>query len=79
MAGFNRFWKAPSGKQGRNQKRSVGLAARTAELEPQVETLSDADLADFARQHATDAPKLLVALHEISQCTLSMRPFGVRL
>lgn len=79
MAGFNWFWKALSGKQGRNQKRSVGLVARAAELEPQVQALSDADLADFARQHATDAPELLAALREVSQRTLSMRPFDVQL
>lgn len=79
MAGFNWFWKALGGKQGRNQKRSVGLVARAAELEPQAQALSDADLADFARQHATDAPELLAALREISQRTLSMRPFDVQL
>lgn len=79
MAGFNWFWKALGGKQGRNQKRSVGLVARAAELEPQVQALSDADLADFARQHSTDAPELLAALREISQRTLSMRPFDVQL
>ncbi|MBC6796925.1 accessory Sec system translocase SecA2 [Corynebacterium sp. LK31] len=79
MAGFNWFWKALGGKQGRNQKRSVGLVARAAELEPQVQALSDADLADFARQHATDAPELLAALREVSQRTLSMRPFDVQL
>ena len=79
MAGFNWFWKALGGKQGRNQKRSVGLVARAAELEPQVQALSDADLADFARQHSTDAPELLAALREVSQRTLSMRPFDVQL
>ncbi|WP_049193555.1 accessory Sec system translocase SecA2 [Corynebacterium sp. 401_CJEI] len=79
MAGFNWFWKALSGKQGRNQKRSVGLVAHAAELEPQVQALSDADLADFTRQHATDAPELLAALREVSQRTLSMRPFDVQL
>ena len=79
MAGFNWFWKALSGKQGRNQKRSVGLVARAAELEPQVQALSDAGLADFTRQHATDAPELLAALREVSQRTLSMRPFDVQL
>ncbi|MDK7199516.1 accessory Sec system translocase SecA2 [Corynebacterium amycolatum] len=79
MAGFNWFWKALGGKQGRNQKRSVGLVARAAELEPQVQALSDADLADFAHQHATDAPELLAALREVSQRTLSMRPFDVQL
>lgn len=79
MAGFNWFWKALGGEQGRNQKRSVGLVARAAELEPQVQALSDADLADFARQHSTDAPELLAALREISQRTLSMRPFDVQL
>lgn len=79
MAGFNWFWKALSGKQGRNQKRSVGLVARAAELEPQVQALSDADLADFTRQHATDAPEVLAALREVSQRTLSMRPFDVQL
>ncbi|AIN83302.1 MULTISPECIES: accessory Sec system translocase SecA2 [Corynebacterium] len=79
MAGFNWFWKALSGKQGRNQKRSVGLVSRAAELEPQAQALSDADLADFARQHATDAPELLAALREVSQRTLSMRPFDVQL
>lgn len=79
MAGFNWFWKALSGKQGRNQKRSVGLVAHAAELEPQVQALSDVDLADFTRQHATDAPELLAALREVSQRTLSMRPFDVQL
>ena len=79
MAGFNWFWKALSGKQGRNQKRSVGLVARAAELESQVQALSDVDLADFTRQHATDAPELLAALREVSQRTLSMRPFDVQL
>ena len=56
MAGFNWFWKALGGKQGRNQKRSVGLVARAAELEPQVQALSDADLAAKTaslRAHAT--------------------------
>lgn len=79
MAGFNWFWKALGGKQGRNQKRSVGLVAHAAELEPQVQALSDVDLADFTRQHATDAPELLAALREVSQRTLSMRPFDVQL
>ncbi|MDO5028996.1 MAG: accessory Sec system translocase SecA2 [Corynebacterium sp.] len=79
MAGLNWFWKALGGKQGRNQKRSVGLVAKAKELEPTLQSLSDTDLADYARNHADDAPELLAALREVSCRALDMRPFDVQL
>lgn len=79
MAGFNWFWKALGGKQSRDQKRSVGLVANAAELEPRLQGLSDRDLASFARDHSDDAPELLAALREIAQRAIGMRPFDVQL
>lgn len=79
MAGMNWFWKALGGKQGRDQKRSVGLVTQAAELEPKLTSLSDADLVAYAREHKDNAPELLASLREVSSRAIGMRPFDVQL
>lgn len=79
MARMNWFWKALGGKQGRDQKRSVSLVARAAELEPELQSLSDGELADRARDNRDDAPELLACLREIAVRSIGLRPFDVQL
>lgn len=79
MAGMNWFWKALGGKQSRDQKRSVSLVARAAELEPELKGLSDADLAARARDNRDDAPELLACLREVAERAIGLRPFDVQL
>lgn len=79
MAGMGWFWKALGGKQSRDQKRSVSLVARAAELEPELQGLSDADLADRTRGNSGDAPELLACLREVARRSIGLRPFDVQL
>ncbi|APT90827.1 preprotein translocase subunit SecA [Corynebacterium sphenisci DSM 44792] len=79
MAGMNWFWRALGGRQGRDQKRSLGLVAAAAALEPELAELGDAELAERARAGRDDAPALLAALREISRRTIGLRPFDVQL
>ena len=79
MAGMNWFWKALGGKQSRDQKRSVSLVARAAELEPELKELSDADLVARARDNRDDAPELLACLREVAERAIGLRPFDVQL
>ncbi len=79
MAGMNWFWKALGGKQSRDQKRSVSLVARAAELEPELKGLSDADLVARARDNRDDAPELLACLREVAERAIGLRPFDVQL
>lgn len=76
---MNWFWKALGGKQGRDQKRSVSLVARAADLEPELRELSDAELADRARDNRDDAPELLACLREAAHRSIGLRPFDVQL
>src|SRR5699024_1098164 len=79
VAGMGWFWKALGGKQSRDQKRSVSLVARAAELEPELKGLSDAELADRARANRDDAPELLACLREVAERATGLRPFDVQL
>lgn len=79
MAGMNWFWKALGGKQGRDQKRSVSLVARAAELEPALQSLSDVELVAYSKDNQDNAPELLAALREVSERAIGLRPFDVQL
>ncbi|HHU45906.1 MAG TPA: accessory Sec system translocase SecA2, partial [Actinomycetales bacterium] len=79
MARMNWFWKALGGKQGRDQKRSVSLVARAADLEEELQSLSDAELADRTRGNRDDAPELLACLREVANRSIGLRPFDVQL
>lgn len=79
MAGMNWFWKALGGKQSRDQKRSVSLVARAAELEPELKELSDADLVARTRDNRDDAPELLACLRDVAERAIGLRPFDVQL
>ena len=50
MAGFDWFWKAMGGKQGRNQKRSLAIVDQAAARVAKLNTRSDADLVARARE-----------------------------
>ena len=83
MAGFDWFWKALGGKQGRNQKRSLAIVDRAEEHTRELETLDDAHLAARARalagDGAIDNPAEFLALLGIAaQRTLGMRPYAVQ-
>ena len=79
MARMNWFWKALGGKQGRDQKHSVSLVARAADLEEELQSLSDAELADRTRLNRDDAPELLACLREVANRSIGLRPFDVQL
>ncbi|MFD5868746.1 accessory Sec system translocase SecA2 [Corynebacterium sp. NPDC060344] len=79
MAGMGWFWKALGGKQSRDQKRSVSLVARSAELAPELKDLSDADLVARARDNRDDATELLACLREVAERAIGLRPFDVQL
>ena len=49
MAGFDWFWKAMGGKQGRNQKRSLAIVDQAAARVAKLNARSDEDLVARAR------------------------------
>ena len=84
MAGFDWFWKAMGGKQGRNQKRSLAIVDQAAARVAKLNTRSDADLVARAREitasgEVADAAEFLAILSIAATRTLGMTPFPVQL
>ena len=84
MAGFDWFWKAMGGKQGRNQKRSLAIVDQAAARVAKLNTRSDADLVARAREitasgEVADAAEFLAILSIAATRTLGMAPFPVQL
>ena len=84
MAGFDWFWKAMGGKQGRNQKRSLAIVDQAAARVAKLNTRSDADLVARAREitasgEVADAADFLAILSIAATRTLGMTPFPVQL
>lgn len=84
MAGFDWFWKAMGGKQGRNQKRSLAIVDQAAARVAKLNTCSDADLVARAREitasgEVADAAEFLAILSIAATRTLGMTPFPVQL
>nr|WP_282441000.1 accessory Sec system translocase SecA2 [Corynebacterium antarcticum] len=83
VAGFNWFWKAMGGQQGRNQKRSRAIVDRARTINRELEALDDAQLADRARDltsggSVSDPAELLAVLGVAAERTLGMTPFDVQ-
>lgn len=84
MAGFDWFWKAMGGKQGRNQKRSLAIVDQAAARVAKLNTRSDEDLVARAREitasgEVADAAEFLAILSIAATRTLGMAPFPVQL
>ncbi len=84
MAGFDWFWKAMGGKQGRNQKRSLAIVDQAAARVAKLNTYSDTDLVARAREitasgEVADAAEFLAILSIAATRTLEMTPFPVQL
>ena len=84
MAGFDWFWKAMGGKQGRNQKRSLAIVDQAAARVAKLNTRSDEDLVARAREitasgEVADAAEFLAILSIAATRTLGMTPFPVQL
>ena len=84
MAGFDWFWKAMGGKQGRNQKRSLAIVDQAAARVAKLNTRSDADLVARAREitasgEVAEAAEFLAILSIAATRTLGMTPFPVQL
>ena len=84
MAGFDWFWKAMGGKQGRNQKRSLAIVDQAAARVAKLNARSDEDLVARAREitasgEVADAAELLAILSIAATRTLGMTPFPVQL
>ncbi len=84
MAGFDWFWKAMGGKQGRNQKRSLAIVYQAAARVAKLNTRSDEDLVARAREitasgEVVDAAEFLAILSIAATRTLGMTPFPVQL
>jgi len=84
VAGFDWFWKAMGGKQGRNQKRSLAIVDQAAARVAKLNTRSDADLVARAREitasgEVADAAEFLAILSIAATRTLEMTPFPVQL
>ena len=84
MAGFDWFWKAMGGKQGRNQKRSLAILDQAAARVAKLNTRSDEDLVARAREitasgEVADAAEFLAILSIAATRTLGMTPFPVQL
>ena len=84
MAGFDWFWKAMGGKQGRNQKRSLAIVDQAAARVAKLNIRSDADLVTRAREitasgEVADAAEFLAILSIAATRTLEMTPFPVQL
>ena len=83
MAGFDWFWKAMGGKQGRNQKRSLAIVDEAHTKKQQLTQLTDAQLVTKARDltstgEITDAAEFLAILAIAAERTLKMTPFPVQ-
>ena len=84
MAGFDWFWKAMGGKQGRNQKRSLAIVDHAAARVAKLNARSDEDLVARAREitasgEVADAAEFLAILSIAATRTLGMTPFPVQL
>lgn len=84
MAGFDWFWKAMGGKQGRNQKRSLAVVDQAAARVAKLNARSDEDLVARAREitasgEVADAAEFLAILSIAATRTLGMTPFPVQL
>lgn len=84
MAGFDWFWKAMGGKQGRNQKRSLAIVDQAAARVAKLNVRSDEDLVARAREitasgEVADAAEFLAILSIAATRTLGMTPFPVQL
>jgi len=84
VAGFDWFWKAMGGKQGRNQKRSLAIVDQAAARVAKLNARSDADLVARAREitasgEVADAAEFLAILSIAATRTLGMTPFPVQL
>lgn len=84
VAGFDWFWKAMGGKQGRNQKRSLAIVDQAAARVAKLNTRSDEDLVARAREitasgEVVDAAEFLAILSIAATRTLGMTPFPVQL
>ena len=84
MAGFDWFWKAMGGKQGRNQKRSLAMVDQAAARVAKLNARSDEDLVARAREitasgEVADAAEFLAILSIAATRTLGMTPFPVQL
>lgn len=84
MAGFDWFWKAMGGKQGRNQKRSLAIVDQAAARVAKLNARSDEDLVARAREitasgEVADAAEFLAILSIAATRTLGMTPVPVQL
>ena len=84
MDGFDWFWKAMGGKQGRNQKRSLAIVDQAAARVAKLNARSDEDLVARAREitasgEVADAAEFLAILSIAATRTLGMTPFPVQL
>jgi protein translocase subunit secA 2 len=84
VAGFDWFWKAMGGKQGRNQKRSLAIVDQAAARVAKLNARSDEDLVAQAREitasgEVADAAEFLAILSIAATRTLGMTPFPVQL
>lgn len=84
VAGFDWFWKAMGGKQGRNQKRSLAIVDQAAARVAKLNARSDEDLVARAREitasgEVADAAEFLAILSIAATRTLGMTPFPVQL
>ena len=84
MAGFDWFWKAMGGTQGRNQKRSLAIVDQAAARVAKLNARSDEDLVARAREitasgEVADAAEFLAILSIAATRTLGMTPFPVQL
>lgn len=78
VAGFDWFWKAMGGQQGRNQKRSKAIVQHADGLRGEFSRADDAALAAHARQAAGDPAVLLACLSVAAERTIGMVPFEVQ-
>lgn len=83
MAGFDWFWKAMGGKQGRNQKRSLAIVDQAETKKLELETLTDSELVERAvaatkNGDLNDPAEFLAVLAIASERTLGLTPFPVQ-
>lgn len=79
MAGFDWFWKAMGGQQGRNQKRSKAIVENAATLRVDLAKLDDVALAAKAREFGVhDSAGFLACLSVAAERTIGMVPFAVQ-
>ena len=78
MAGFDWFWKAMGGKQGRNQKRSLAIVDQAAARVAKLNARSDEDLVARAREitasgEVADAAEFLAILSIAATRTVQLQ------